>query len=213
MPQKFLSRLGQCVARGFLGFALVALASGPAIAQEIPVDAPPPTLASTDYQLRPSDILQVKVFQEEDLTREISVSQELTISLPLVGTIDVRGKSIRQTEEMIRVLYDRDYLVNPQVTLIVMKYAERAVNVIGSVNSPQAVPFPPERGLTLLEAVARAGGFSRLADQSKVRIIRTDAKGVSNTYVVNAAKLIDSTSGNLWSLQVDDVIQVPERIF
>jgi polysaccharide biosynthesis/export protein len=213
MPQKFLSRFGQCLARGYLVFGLVGFTAGPAIAQEIPVDAPPPTLSSTDYQLRPSDILQVKVFQEEDLTREISVSQELTISLPLVGTIDVRGKSIRQTEEMIRVLYDRDFLVNPQVTLIVLKYAERAVNVIGSVNSPQAVPFPPERGLTLLEAIARAGGFSRLADQSKVRIIRTDAKGVSNTYVVNAGKLIDSTSGNLWSLQVDDVIQVPERIF
>lgn len=166
-----------------------------------------------DYVLRPADILQVKVYKEEDLTREVSVSQEYTVSLPLIGNVAVKDRSVRQIEEMIRQLYDRDYLVNPQVTVIVLKYAERAVNVIGAVNSPQAVPFPPERGLTLLEAIARAGGFSRLADRSKVKIIRTDDKGVSTTFTINADKLMESRSANLWSLQVDDVIQVEERIF
>jgi polysaccharide export outer membrane protein len=166
-----------------------------------------------DYVLRPADILQVKIYKEEDLTREVSVSQEYTVSLPLIGNVSVKNRSVRQIEEMIRQLYERDFLVNPQVTLIVLKYAERAVNVIGSVNSPQAVPFPPERGLTLLEAVARAGGFSRLADRSKVKIIRTDEKGVSTTFTINADKLMESRSVNLWALQVDDVIQVEERIF
>jgi polysaccharide export outer membrane protein len=168
---------------------------------------------SVDYVLRPADILQVKIYKEEDLTREVSVSQEYTVSLPLIGNVSVKNRSVRQVEEMVRQLYDRDFLVNPQVTLIVLKYAERAVNVIGSVNSPQAVPFPPERGLTLLEAVARAGGFSRLADRSKVKIIRTDEKGVSTTFTINADKLMESRSANLWALQVDDVIQVEERIF
>lgn len=169
--------------------------------------------STTDYMLRPADILQVKVFQEEDLTREVSVSQEYTVSLPLIGTIDLRKKSVRQAEELIRQLYDRDYLVNPQVTLIVLKYAERAVNVIGMVNSPQAVPFPPERGLTLLEAIARAGGFNRLANRAEVKITRTDDKGVSNTFTINAEKLLDSKSANLVTLQVDDVVFVPEKFF
>ncbi len=169
--------------------------------------------APVDYVLRPADILQVKIYKEEDLTREVSVSQEYTVSLPLIGNVSVKDRSVRQIEEMIRQLYDRDFLVNPQVTVIVLKYAERAVNVIGSVNAPQAVPFPPERGLTLLEAVARAGGFSRLADRSKVKIIRTDDKGVSTTFTIDATKLMESRSANLWSLQVDDVIQVEERIF
>lgn len=172
-----------------------------------------PSSSTTDYMLRPSDILQIKVFQEEDLTREVSVSQEYTVSLPLIGTVDLRKRSVRQAEELIRELYDRDFLVNPQVTVIVLKYAERAVNVIGMVNAPQAVPFPPERGLTLLEAIARAGGFSRLADRGKVSITRTDDKGVSTTFTVNAEKLLDSKSSNLWSLQVDDVVYVPEKFF
>ena len=167
--------------------------------------------ATSDYLLRPADVLQVKVFQEDDLTREVSISQEYTISLPLIGTVDIRNRSVRQVEEIVRQLYDRDFIVNPQVTVIVLKYAERSVNVIGSVNSPQAVPFPPERGLTLLEAIARAGGFSRLADRSKVSITRTDEKGVSSTITVNAEKLIGGKSPNLYPLHVNDVVYVPEN--
>lgn len=177
-------------------------------------DAPASTAVQTnDYLLRPSDLLQIQIFQEEDLTREVSVSQEYTISLPLIGTVDARNRSVRQVEEIIRQLYDRDYLVNPQVTLIVVRYAERSVNVIGSVNIPQAVPFPSERGLTLLDAIARAGGFSRLADRSKVSITRTDDGGVSRTFTVNAERLIDGNTANLYQLQVNDVINVPEKFF
>jgi protein involved in polysaccharide export with SLBB domain len=180
---------------------------------KLPTDANSAATTNTDYLLRPSDILQVKVFQEEDLTREVSVSQEYTVSLPLVGTVDLRKRTVRQAEELIRQLYDRDFLVNPQVTVIVLRYAERSVNVIGMVNQPQAVPFPAERGLTLLEAVARAGGFNRLANRSAVKITRTDAEGVSTTFTVNAEKLLSAKSSDLWSLQVDDVVYVPEKFF
>lgn len=166
---------------------------------------------SADYQLLPSDLLQVRVFQEEDMTREVAVSQDYTISLPLIGSINVKGRSLRQTEDLIRQLYDRDYLVNPQVTLIVKRYAERTVNVLGSVNSPQAVSFPPERGLTLLEAIARAGGFSRLANRSQVKVVRRDENGQSTTYTINADRLISGSSSSGWQLQVDDIIEVPER--
>ncbi len=178
-------------------------------ATEAATAAPAPN--TTDYMLRPSDILQVRVFQEDDLTREVSVSQEYTVSLPLIGTVDLRKRTVRQAEELIRQLYDRDFLVNPQVTVIVLRYAERAVNVIGMVNSPQAVPFPPERGLTLIEAITRAGGFNRLADRSRVTITRTDDRGVTTTFTVDANRLLDARSPNLWTLQVDDVIFVPER--
>lgn len=197
-------------------FLSLALGFAPLLAtaqQSSDATASTPALATSDYMLRPADILQVKVFQEDDLTREVSVSREYAISLPLIGTIDLKNRSVRQAEELIRQLYDRDYLVNPQVTVIVLKYAERAVNVIGMVNAPQAVPFPPERGLTLLEAIARAGGFNRLADRTKVSITRMDEKGVSSTFTVNAEKLLDSKSANLWSLQVDDVVFVPEKFF
>lgn len=198
-------RLAACA----LGFALAnglhsQVTQGASASTEIPV-------ATADYLLRPTDVLQVKVFQEEDLTREVSISKEFTISLPLIGTVDVKNRSVRQVEELIRQLYDRDYLVNPQVTVIVLRYAERSVNVIGMVNSPQAVPFPPERGLNLLEAVARAGGFNRLADRSKVSITRTDDNGNTTTFTVDAVRMIGGRSDNQIPLQVNDVINVPEK--
>lgn len=173
----------------------------------------PPAITETDYLLRQGDVLQIKIFQHEDLTRETSVSTEYTISLPLIGTVDLRNRSVRQAEELIRALYDRDYLVNPQVTVFVLRYAERSVNVIGMVNQPQAVPFPPERGLTLMQAISRAGGFNRLADRTRVSLTRKDENGQTNTFRINADKLLNSSSDNSWPLQVDDVIFVPEKIF
>lgn len=176
-------------------------------------ESTPPAITETDYLLRQGDVLQIKIFQHEDLTRETSVSTEFTISLPLIGTVDLRNRTVRQAEELIRALYDRDYLVNPQVTVFVLRYAERSVNVIGMVNQPQAVPFPPERGLTLMQAISRAGGFNRLADRTRVSLTRKDENGQTETFRINADKLLNSSSDNSWPLQVDDVIFVPEKIF
>lgn len=175
-------------------------------------ESSPPPAAESDYMLRQGDILQVKVFQHEDLTREVSVSREFAISLPLINSVDLRNKTVRQAEELIRAAYDRDYIVNPQVTVLLVKYAERSVNVLGMVNQPQAVPFPPEKGLTLMQAISRAGGFNRLADRKRITITRTDKQGQTQTFTVNADRLLNSSSDNSWPLQVDDVIYVPEGI-
>lgn len=170
-----------------------------------------PQASKPDYILQASDLLRVQIFQEEDLTREVRVSQEYRIVLPLIGAIDAKGKTVSQLQETIRELYDRDFLVNPQVNLFVLDYAKRSVNVLGSVNSPGAVMFPQEQGLTLLDAIARVGGFSRLADRKKVKLTRT-VDGKSNTYIINVDEVIQGTSGESWALIQDDVIFVPERI-
>lgn len=172
----------------------------------------PPSATTLDYLLQPSDLLKVQIFQEPELEREVRVSQEYTITLPLIGTVDLRGKSLRQAEEVIRTLYDRDFLVNPQINIIVMQYAARTVNVLGSVNSPGAVPFPQEQPLSLLDAIARAGGFSRLADRRRVKLTRTLPDGRSETYIVNADEVIEGNSSKAWMLNVNDVVFVPERI-
>lgn len=192
-----------------LCFLLIGVLS-PAFAQIVTEKAMPD---GGDYVLLPSDFLQIRVFQEADLDREVSVSQNLTITLPLIGSVDVKGRTVRETETLIRELYDRDYLVNPQVNLTVIRYAERTVNILGSVNSPGPVVFPQEKGLTFLEAIGRAGGFSRLANKNKVRLTRTSLDGAKTTYTIDADKLIDGSAANSWPLQINDVIFVPESIF
>lgn len=168
--------------------------------------------AKADYVLQASDLLRVQVFQEDGLMREVRISQEYTITLPLIGTVDLRGKTLRQVEEVIRDLYDRDYLVNPQVNVIVLEYAKRTVNVLGSVNTPGAVLFPQEETLTLLDAISRAGGFNRLADRKRIKLSRTTADGKTETNIINADELIQSGNTQSWMLIRDDVIFVPERV-
>ncbi|MCS6242967.1 MAG: polysaccharide export protein [Opitutus sp.] len=191
------------------GFSLLIVF--PAQAEE-PKPSAVPAAALLDYLLQPSDLLDVQIFQEENLKRAVRVSQEYSITLPLIGKVDVKGKSLRQAEDLIRELYARDYLVNPQINVVVIEYAKRSVNVIGQVNQPGAVLFPQEQGLTLLDAVSRAGGFSRLANRTQVKLTRTNADGKSDTYVIDADDLIKGRSSNTWPLLVNDIVFVPERI-
>jgi polysaccharide export outer membrane protein len=185
---------------------LVGLAGGQSLESGTPG-------VKSDYVLQASDLLRIQVFQEEDLTREVRVSQEYTIVLPMIGSVDLRGKTLRQAEEMIRDRYDRDYLVNPQVNVMVLDYAKRTVNVMGSVNTPGAVLFPQEEELTLLDAISRAGGFNRLADRKRVKLSRTTSEGTTEAVEINTEDLIKSGNTKSYILQRDDVIFVPERIF
>jgi polysaccharide export outer membrane protein len=163
-----------------------------------------------DYVLQPLDVLRVHVLAEEDLNKQmemVNVSGQNTINLPLIGTVNLQGKTQRQAEELIRAAYDKDFLVNPQVTVAVVKYAERSVNVFGQVQKPDRVPFPPERGLTIVEAIAAAGGTTRLADLKKVKLTRN-----GETEEINVDAMMNKTGREAVQLQKDDVIFVPERI-
>lgn len=190
-----------------IGLLVLALSWGALRAQEQPVTE------STDYVMQPSDLIRVMVFQEPDLMREVRITQEYTITLPLIGTIDLRGKTVRQAEEVIRSLYDKDYLVNPQINLTVLEYTQRTVKVIGAVNQPGAIVFPPEQKMGLLEAIARAGGFSRIAERRKVRLTRTLEEGKTENYIINTDEMIEGNTAKQWLLTKGDVIFVPERIF
>lgn len=172
----------------------------------------PPVAESTDYVMQPSDLIRVLIFQQPDLLREVRITQEYTITLPLIGTIDLRGRTVRQAEEIIRSLYDKDYLVNPQVNLTVLEYTQRTVQVVGAVNQPGAVVFPPEQKMGLIEAIARAGGQSRIADLKRVRLTRTNAEGKAENQIINVDDMMKGNSNEQYLLLKGDVIFVPERL-
>ena len=178
--------------------------------------AEPAREASTpgDYVLQPMDVLRVQVFQEDDINKqgEVSISQEYTIVLPLIKSVNLKGKTVRQAEALIRELYDRDYLVNPQVSVNVLKYAERTVNVIGAVNNAGRVQFPQERGLTILDAISLAGGQNRLSDLKRVKLTRRMANGEVSTQEIDVDALMKRGGRDAVPLEKGDVIFVPERI-
>ena len=168
-----------------------------------------------NYILQPQDVLKVFVFQHDDLNKQteaVQVSPEYTISLPLVGVINLREKNARQAEQIIRDAYDRDFLVNPQVSVIVVKYSERNVNVLGQVGKPDRVPFPQEKGLTIIEAIALAGGPTRLADLRRVKLTRKYEDGSSSVEEIDISAMMNKGARGAVQLRTGDVIYVPERI-
>ncbi len=169
-------------------------------------------IQTSDYIINSSDLLHFQVFQEEDLTRQVRVSQSGNITLPMVGTIEVKGKTVEEAQRLLTERYDADFLVNPQINLSVIEYSRRTVNVLGSVNAPGTVPFPPEDSMTLMDAISAAGGFQRSGNRRNVILRRTTENGVQR-YSVDTHSIIQGDSPVVWQLQPGDQIYVPERIW
>ncbi len=163
-----------------------------------------------NYIIQPSDVIRLQVFQEPDLDQEFRVPQNGQYQFPLIGAVEVSGKTVAEVEVELRELYDRDYLVNPQLNLLIIEYAQRRVNVLGAVNTPGTIVFPPEEAMTLLDAISRAGGFNRLAAKNRVTLSRTGPDGKVTKFVIDANRIIDGKDSSSWPLQKDDTIFVPE---
>lgn len=169
-----------------------------------------PSAPSSLYVIRPSDVLQVQVYQEPDLDSTVRVDADGKITLPLIGSIAVGGKTVAETQELLHLLYKGDYLINPHITILMVYYAERRVLVNGQVHSPGEVMFPPEEEMTLTHAIARARGTTRLAS-STVTIRRMQADGKAVTFTVNYDRILRNADAKDPKLEKGDIITVGER--
>lgn len=166
-----------------------------------------------DYKISPADLLEITVFQEKDLERRLRVSQNGTISFPLIGTVKVGGLSLIQAEETLATQLQA-YLKSPQVTVFIREYGNKKVYVLGEVSKPGSYDLPPESHLTVLEAVSLAGGFTQIASKDRTRVIRTtpDGKSVTLTVEVSAITHRGEKQKDL-PLEPNDVVYVPQSFF
>ena len=168
---------------------------------------------SSSYVISPLDYLRIALYvaDEQQFGTELRVSQSGTITVPHLGTLEVAGLTIEEMRDLLYEPYNRDYYVNPHIDITVLGYSERSVTVIGKVNRQGLVPFPSEEGMTLLEAIAMAGGWSgdRLADKRNVTITRSNDDGEKFVIEVDARKLTTKD----YPLQEGDLINVPERLW
>ena len=126
-------------------------------------------LSLSNYRLGSGDVITVEVLGEDDLKRErIRLSDAATISYPILGEIRLSGKTVGELERIIREGLRGRYLVNPQVTVTINEYRHFYIN--GQIKRPGGYPFVP--GLTVLKAVAIAGGFNERAARNKIYIVR-----------------------------------------
>lgn len=129
-----------------------------------------PSINQVEYRLGAGDRINLVVFREEELSGEFQVNEAGLISLPLVGDIMARGKTLPEFRDDLVALLGREYVRDPQVSLNVINY--RPVFVLGEVARPGR--FDYSENMTVFALVALAGGFTYRADQSKVFIRHED---------------------------------------
>lgn len=151
----------------FLVFLLTLVAD--LCAQEDVVTPPPPTATiDSTYKLSPGDRVFINVFNQPDLSGEFTLDGDGRFSMPLIGTVDARTLTPLELEAELVGRFKPDYLVNPRIFVQVANY--RPYYLIGEVASKGAFPYQP--GLSYLEAIANAGGFTYRAKTEFVYVIR-----------------------------------------
>ncbi len=175
--------------------AQTAAGSGSAPARQ--VDAGPAAESSGDYRLGTADKVRVIVYNEPTLSGEFTVSDNGTLSLPLIGDVPANGRSPREVASDIQAKLADGYLREPRVSLDVLTY--RPFYILGEVTKPGEYAY--SNGLTALNAVARAQGFTYRANKRKVYLKRA---GESAEKEVNIDGL---------EIKPGDTLRIGERYF
>lgn len=157
-----------------------------------------PTGEPLGYTLGTGDRVRVTVFGELDLSGEFEIDATGKISMPLVGDVKIAGLQLRAAEGAIAQMLSQGYLANPRVNVEVMNY--RPFYIIGEVNQPGSYPFV--NGMSVLTAVAMAGGYTYRARESRVVITRA-----------NDPQRHEASAGPDTPVLPGDIIRVPERLF
>jgi polysaccharide biosynthesis/export protein VpsN len=146
---------------------------------------------SSEYTLAAGDQIRILVYDEADLTLKVLISDDGKINFPLIGNINVSGKTTKEVQRLVHNGLKGDYLLNPSVQVDIMTY--RPFYIHGEVKKPGAYAYQP--GLTVDQAVALGGGFTERASTSKIYIEKAldnkpQKKNVSLTYVVSPGDTI-----------------------
>jgi polysaccharide export outer membrane protein len=165
-----------------------------------------------DTLLHRNDLIRITVFQEDDLTTETRISKSGSIIFPLIGEVQMDDRTVDDVTSEIRERLDKDYLVNPHVTLVILDFAHEWVTVLGEVQKPGQVEIPAEGGLDLLGAIALAGGYTRIADPSHI-LVRRVVDGKDVVLKVNGKDLARDVQVKPFAVIPGDTIQVAQSLF
>lgn len=163
------------------------------------------------YKLQPLDVINITVHGQPDLATKTRIASDGTITFPLVGVVKAGGLTSQELENYLKTSLEKKYLVNAQVLVFIEEYRPRQISVVGEVYKPGKYDMPPERDVTLLEAIAMAEGFTKDAYTKGVKINRIE-NGKEKTIQVNANEIMTKGKKDV-ILEPNDVIVVPESFF
>jgi polysaccharide export outer membrane protein len=162
--------------------------------------------------LCPNDVIDMTVYQEDDLETKTTIDSSGMVQLPLLGQVKIGGLTVVEATSLIQQLYNKDYLVNPQVNITLDQFASRLFSVLGEVQHPGSFAFPQNESVNLLEAIAIAGGYTRLGAPSKITVRRI-VNGAPKVYHLNAGEMEKDPTKAPFEILPDDIITVGQRTF
>lgn len=189
--------------------AFLALGSSACSKRGVQVtEVPPP--ATNDTTLGPGDVFSVRVYGEDAMSGGHQVAPDGTINFPLLGAVQVNGLEPSDVAQKIRSeLVERDLLRAPHVSVYVEDYASKRVSVVGAVAKPGTFALAP--GMTVVQAIGMAGGFSSLADRDATVVTRRIDEEIIR-YRVPVDRVTKGQAADI-EVAAGDIIFVPERLF
>lgn len=178
--------------------ALVALGQAPTSRQ------------APEYRIGPRDLLEIKVFEVPELNIERRVGPEGTLTLPLIGDIDVQGLTEGEVAERLRAILESQYVQRASVTVQVREFRSKPISVMGAVKQPGPLAFSGR--WTLLEALTAAGGVTENVGD-KIYILRQADNGLSDQIVISVDDLLVRADPDVnIPIFSNDFINVPARV-
>jgi polysaccharide export outer membrane protein len=184
----------------------------PALAQEARRSPAPATPSSSmsadatvtpDYRMFPGDKLRIEVYRDEQLSQSLQIRPDGKITLPLVGDIRAAGQTPTELRDALTKSL-KEYITNPVVTVIVVESTPQNVYVMGEVKS--SGPVPMKGPLSVMQAIAMAGGFTEFANKKDIRIQRQTSTGMKTLTFNYKQSLDENRTPPL--LQAGDVVVV-----
>jgi len=165
------------------------------------------------YRIAPGDELDVRVFDESDLSERHRVDSRGDVRLALIGTVTLAGMTVREAEDRIEFLYvENRILRKPMVNVRVSTFAAREVTVVGQVQKQGTLEFPPGiNSMNIVDVIAKCGGFTQRARPSEVAILRIGPSGEEIKTPVNVSNLLRESSSDVEIIYVfpGDKVLVP----
>jgi polysaccharide export outer membrane protein len=188
-----------------LALSVCTLASLAAKDKDDKKPLPQPPKLNDEYRLGPGDKLRIEVYKDAQLSQSLQVRPDGKITLPLIGDIEATGRTpIEMRDSITKSL--KEYVTNPTVTVIVVEVTTPLAYVMGEVNHPGAVTL--QGSLTIIQALALAGGLKDFADPKNIQVLRQTTSGVQ-TIAFNYKDALKSPKTQIY-LRPGDTVVVPD---
>lgn len=191
--------------------ALLALtatlsACGPSAAARKPPPTPDLSQLQSSAAMGPGDVVEVRVYQEKELSGLYRLGADGTIRVPLVGQIEASGKSPNTLATELTERLKDGFIRDPQVSVLIKEFNSKKVVVVGNVRKPGTFRF--EDDMTIVQAVSLAGGLTKLAEKNGLVLTRV-IDGKEKKFVVPFENIGLGRAPNV-VLQPGDIVFVPE---